>query len=161
MIPLSPPHSVLAGQILRFGTVGSIGFLIDSAVLYAALWLGAGPYVGRVASYVVAATANWLLNRLWTFRGAGRQRPVRQWLLFLLVNLIGFAVNYGTYAVLFNQSSLVSTHPVLGVAAGSIAGMTGNFILNRWLVFGTSQQNRALEGQSTSSLHTRPQKNKI
>jgi putative flippase GtrA len=51
------------------------------------------------------------------------------------VNLIGFAANYGTYAALIALVPMVAAHPVIGVAAGAIAGMFGNFVLSRRLVF--------------------------
>jgi len=132
---LGPMRTALLGQMLRFGVVGTIGFVVDTVTLYAALALGAGLYAGRVLSYVVAATGNWALNRAWTFRSARRDAAGRQWLLFLAVNLVGFAVNYGTYAALVSLVPLVAAHPVLGVAAGSLAGMASNFLLSRRLVF--------------------------
>lgn len=133
---LGPERAALAQQFLRFGVVGGIGFVVDTAVLYGALWLGAGLYLGRAVSYVSAATANWALNRAWTFRDSGSTRPAhRQWALFLLVNLGGFVLNYGTYALLVTFVPTVAAHPVLGVAAGSVAGMFANFFLSRRLVF--------------------------
>ena len=122
-------------EFLRFGVVGTIGFVVDTAVLYAGLALGLGLYGGRVVSYLVAATTTWALNRAWTFRGRGDGPVHQQWALFLLVNLIGFAMNYGTYAALIAFVPLVAANPVLGVAAGAIAGMFGNFVLSRQLVF--------------------------
>ena len=124
-----------AGQFLRFGVVGTGGFLVDTALLYVALWAGAGLYGGRVFSYIGAASFTFALNRAWTFRGAPKRHAGRQWALFLLVNLIGFALNYGTYAVLVAVSPLVATNPALGVAAGSIAGLGGNFLASRRFVF--------------------------
>jgi putative flippase GtrA len=122
-------------EFLRFGVVGTIGFIVDTAVLYAGLALGLGLYGGRAVSYLAAATTTWALNRVWTFRGRGNGRVHQQWALFLLVNLIGFAMNYGTYAALIAFVPMVAAHPVLGVAAGAIAGMFGNFLLSRQLVF--------------------------
>jgi putative flippase GtrA len=125
----------LAGQFLRFGVVGTGGFLVDTALLYAALAAGAGLYGGRVLSYVGAASFTFALNRAWTFRGAKHAHAGRQWALFLLVNLIGFALNYGTYAILVALVPVVAAHPVLGVAAGSVAGLGGNFLASRRFVF--------------------------
>lgn len=122
-------------EFLRFGVVGTIGFVVDTAVLYAGLALGLGLYGGRAVSYLAAATTTWALNRLWTFRGRGDGPVHQQWALFLVVNLVGFAMNYGTYAVLIAFVPMVAAHPVLGVAAGAIAGMFGNFVLSRQLVF--------------------------
>lgn len=123
-------------QFLRFGVVGTVGFLVDSAVLLGMLALGLGPYGGRVISYVAAASTTFALNRAWTFRTANRDAPVaNQWGRFLLLNLVGFAANYGTYAALIASVPVVAAHPVLGVAAGSVAGMFINFGLSRRFVF--------------------------
>lgn len=122
-------------QFLQFGVVGTIGFVVDTAVLYAGLALGLGLYGGRAVSYLAAATTTWALNRAWTFRAAGQAPMARQWAVFVLVNLLGFACNYGTYALLVAGVPLVAAHPVLGVAAGSLAGMVGNFVLSRRYVF--------------------------
>ncbi len=133
---LGPARAALAQEFLRFGVVGATGFVVDTCVLYAALALGGGLYLGRAVSYLVAATTTWLLNRLWTFRhraGGGSAR--RQWALFLVVNLGGFVLNYGTYAALVTWVPIVAAYPVLGVAAGSIAGMFSNFFLSRAIVF--------------------------
>lgn len=132
---LSPAPAALIGEMLRFGTVGAVGVLVDTAVLYAALGLGAGLYGGRVLSYLVAASANWALNRAWTFRSAARSGLRQQWALFLAVNLVGFVLNYGTYTLLVSQWPLAAAHPALGVAAGALVGMAGNFLLSRRFVF--------------------------
>jgi len=134
---LLPPRRALAAEFLRFGVVGTAGFVVDTAVLYAAMAAGAGLYGGRVLSYIAAATATWALNRAWTFRTAERGRAGRQWMLFLLVNLLGFAVNYTTYALLVSNLAVAAAYPILGVAAGSLAGMMGNFFLSRRFVFGS------------------------
>ena len=123
-------------QFLRFGVVGVAGFLVDAGVLTAMIWLGLGPYAGRVMSYLVAASTTFAFNRAWTFRSASREAPVAsQWGRFLLLNLIGFAANYGTYAALVAGTAIVAAHPVIGVAAGSLAGMFINFGLSRRYVF--------------------------
>jgi putative flippase GtrA len=132
---LGPARAAVAQEFLRFGVVGTIGFVADTAVLYGALALGAGLYLGRAVSYVAAATVTWALNRAWTFRGRGGGAVHRQWALFVAVNLVGFVLNYGTYAALVAFVPVVAAHPVLGVAAGSLAGMFANFALSRALVF--------------------------
>ncbi|MGK7866727.1 GtrA family protein [Falsiroseomonas sp. E2-1-a20] len=134
--PLGPRRAAGLVQFLRFGVVGTVGFVVDTAVLYAGLAVGLGLYSGRAVSYLAAATTTWALNRAWTFRAEGPAQPLaRQWALFLVVNLVGFAFNYGTYAVLIAFVPAVAAAPILGVAAGALAGMAGNFILSRRFVF--------------------------
>ena len=59
---IGPAHSRTLVQFLRFGVVGTLGFLVDTAVLYLGLALGLGLYLGRAISYLAAASANWALN---------------------------------------------------------------------------------------------------
>jgi putative flippase GtrA len=131
----APPHRIaLILQFLRFGTVGVFGFVVDATVVYATRqWLGL--YGAGMLSFVVAASANWALNRVWTFRGMGSGPAHRQWARFMAANLAGFVLNRGAYVALIATSPLCADRPVLAVAAGAIAGMFANFFLSRRLVF--------------------------
>jgi putative flippase GtrA len=121
-------------QFLMFGTVGTVGFVADTATVYA-LRYSLGLYGAGVIAYGVAATVTWMLNRVWTFRGKGGGPAHRQWARFLLVNLAGFVLNRGTYAALVTLVPLCAAEPVWAVAAGAIAGMFLNFRLSRAMVF--------------------------
>jgi putative flippase GtrA len=130
-----PSGGVLV-QFLRFALVGTIGFLVDAAVLYALMFgLGAGPYLGRAGSFLAAASATWLLNRVYTFRAAERSDPRRQWLRFVGFMLLGGAVNYGVYAAVVSIGPDHPVVPLAGVAAGSLAGLAVNFTTSRLFVF--------------------------
>jgi len=63
----------MLAQLLRFAIVGTAGFGVDTIVLYFGLWvLGLGPYSARLISFLVAATATWFCNRVFTFGDADR-----------------------------------------------------------------------------------------
>jgi putative flippase GtrA len=124
----------LAAQFLRFGVVGLGGFVVDAAVFYA-LWGALGFYGARALSYLAAASTTWALNRAWTFRGAGRGPAWRQWASFVVLNLGGFVLNYGTSALLYEYVPLCRAYPILAIFAGALAGMAANFTLARAVVF--------------------------
>lgn len=121
-------------QFTKFGTVGTFGFIVDTAVVYT-LRGYIGLYWAGLASYMVAATCTWACNRLWTFRGIGSGPAHRQWMRFLATNTLGFTLNRGTYFLLITFVALCARQPVLATAAGSIAGMFVNFSLARTVVF--------------------------
>jgi len=126
----------LIGEALRFGVVGVVGFVVDTATVYGAHFLaGLDLYTAGAVAYLAAATTTWALNRAWTFADAPRDRPGRQWAVFVAVQLAGFALNRGTYAALVTFLPLAAAHPVLAVAAGSIAGMSVNFLTAKRIVF--------------------------
>lgn len=126
-------------QLFLFGIVGAIGFVVDAGILYAGLYIGLGYYIGRILSYICAATTTWFLNRRWTFKAAANDNKKAEWLRFVVLNLGGFVVNYGTYLLALHimpQDSMPqSLIPLAAVAAGSLAGLFVNFGINKYLVF--------------------------
>lgn len=123
-------------QIIRFGFVGCAGFCIDTSVLYLALYaLGVHYYTGRVISYAVAATSTWYMNRRFTFADTRHDNRFREWRRFVMLNLFGGGINYAVYAAYISMHTGSSAGPAIGVALGSIAGMSFNFFLSKRLVF--------------------------
>lgn len=134
--PMRNAANQAAGEFVRFAVIGVIGFIVDASTLKLVVaLLHMDLYSGRVVSFLTAATGNWMLNRRFTFRQAGRHSKVRQWLKYLGANGVGFAVNYSTYAALITYVAVARENPVLGVAAGSIAAMSFNFTVNKFWVF--------------------------
>ncbi len=134
---------VLAAQLWAFGCTGLVGLGLDIATVYA-LRAPLGLYGAGMVGYVVAATGNWALNRVWTFRGASQDAAHRQWARYLIVNLVGMVLNRGIYALLVTFVAACAEEPAYAVAAGAVAGMGVNFILSRRLVF---------QSESTRSEH--------
>ena len=121
-------------QFLRFGTVGLAGFAVDVSCVYALRGVAGLVWAG-LAAYLAAATTTWALNRMWTFAGAAKVPLLRQWLVFLGANSLGFVLNRGTYLALITLVPVCAEHPVIAIAAGVAAGMFANFNLSRRLVF--------------------------
>ena len=123
-------------QLLRFAVIGTLAFAVDTTTLYLGRGvLGLGLYSGRIVSFLVAATFTWAMNRRFTFPEARDAPMARQWLEFVSANGVGGLVNYGVYALLVTYVELVAAWPVLGVAAGSLAGLSFNFGASRGWVF--------------------------
>ena len=130
----TPARIAMFVQFMMFGTVGTMGFLVDTATVYS-LRYSLGLYGAGAAAYLIAATFTWLFNRLWTFRGLGRDPVHQQWMRFLMFNIFGFILNRGTYAILVTFVPLCAQEPVFATGAGAIAGMFLNFSLSRTMVF--------------------------
>jgi putative flippase GtrA len=131
---LPPERRLLAVQFLRFGVIGTLGFVWDTLVVYATAPL-VGLYVAGVISYVVAGTINWLLNRIWTYRHVPHGAMGQQALMFLAVNSVGFAINRGLYFTLIATEPFCRAYPVVPIAIGGVSAMLVNFFLSRRLVF--------------------------
>ena len=134
---LTPGRQALVRQFVRFGVVGFAGFLVDTASVYA-FKDRVGLIPAGLLAYLTAATATWAGNRAWTFAGPQPGSAVRQWLLFLAANGLGFVLNRGTFTLLVLLVPLCAEHPVLAVLAGVAAGLGANFHLSRRVVFGAA-----------------------
>lgn len=83
-------------KFLKFGVVGASGMLVHGGVLYACKeWIGLNPFVANTIGFICAATTNYFLNRIWTFRSQEKKVGV-EYLKFFLVSIIGLGINNGT-----------------------------------------------------------------
>jgi putative flippase GtrA len=130
----TPDRLAIAAQFIRFGVVGLFGLIIDTATVYG-LRHTLGLYGAGLIAYLVAASGNWILNRLWTFRGQGTGPAHRQWAMFMVANLAGFVLNRGTYALMVTFVAAAAEQPVIATASGAVAGLLVNFTLSRRIVF--------------------------
>ncbi|WP_309646295.1 GtrA family protein [Phenylobacterium sp.] len=134
-----PPVAV---QFVLFAAIGGLGMFVDMAALWFALnILAVGPYLGRVISYLFAATFTWACNRAITFRGVGSGILLAQWAKFLMVNTFGATANFAVYAIALRYLGRWLPHvdpsfaPYIGVALGSATGLIFNFVASKRLVF--------------------------
>ena len=86
----------LITKFIKFGIVGASGMLVHFSVLYLFKEVvGLNPFLANTIGFVTAATTNYILNRIWTFRSQEKQVAV-EYLKFILVSIIGLGVNNGT-----------------------------------------------------------------
>lgn len=108
-----------ASQIVRFGLVGGLGFVLDAGVLWLTLRAGASPYAGRVLSIAVTIIFTWWLNRRLTFATAATP-SWREFGAYLLQSLAGAALNYAVYSGAVWLGAAVWLGLVLGTGLASV-----------------------------------------
>jgi putative flippase GtrA len=122
-------------QAALFAAAGVVGFMVDTAVLYTALWAGLGYFAGRVVSFLCAVFATWQCNRRFAFSAGRRESAWEEWWHYLAAMALGGVVNYVAYSAVVLFAPLGPLTPVAAVAAGSAAGMLVNFASARFWVF--------------------------
>jgi putative flippase GtrA len=134
--PLIARHRTTFVQFVKFGIVGVLGFGVDLSLFHLALDVfGFGHYGSALFAFPFTATFTWFGNRLFTFRGRRELGARAQWTRFLTVCAAGLVLNRGTFSLLTATVPLVYAWPVLGLLAGTGAGMFFNFFMVRRLVF--------------------------
>ena len=83
-------------KFLKFGVVGASGFVIHGGLLYLLRdVVGINQFLANVIGFVAAASSNYVLNRVWTFRSRETQVGV-EYLKFILVSVVGLGINTGS-----------------------------------------------------------------
>ena len=123
--PMDSLHRLTRHPVVRqqgkFLTVGVVCTLIDFGVFNAlAYWLfDLNKVVANTLSFLVSATSSFALNRLWTFRMAGKVDWLREALPFLVISAIGLALQnvaiWATGRYLSTGILVINAAKVLGV----------------------------------------------
>jgi putative flippase GtrA len=121
----------------KFALVGGTGFVVDAAallLLYELLQLDL--LLARALAFLVAATSNWIFNRLFTFAELERvSSKSAEWMRFIGSAIVSAAPNLGIFYLL--MLLLPETLPWIFVAmcCGILAGYISNYQLAKHWVF--------------------------
>jgi putative flippase GtrA len=86
-----------------------------------------------VLSFVPAVTVTWYCNRRWVF--ARTNDATREYSAYFGVQVLGAAINFGTYALLIAIVPPLTRLPVAPLAAGSALALLFNYSAARRWVF--------------------------
>lgn len=157
--PLWRRLSSLAGPLVRFALVGGVGFLIETAVLNLLLLTVLSPQLvaggaiwAKVAATLVAILANWIGNRLWTFRHDRRTDRAKEGLEFFAVSLVGLVVGLipmwiATESLGLSDVLSINIANVVGLGLGSVF----RFLCYRLWVFSPRRSGSAARAAASAS----------
>ena len=128
-------------KLFHFGMVGTSGFIVDISVYTLLVSVAGVPHlVARGSSYWCSASRNWVWNRVITFSDIEKTRKLPQWSKYLVMSLISFVPNWGTYYLLTTYVPLFMDYHQLALTAGVGAGMLFNFTMASLVIFRQSPQ---------------------
>jgi putative flippase GtrA len=115
-------------QLVRFGAVGGVGFVVNLAVYTLCVHaLGMDYHAAAVLAWLVAVANNFVLNRHWTFE-AGHGRAHFQAVRFVIVSLVALGISQLLLTV-FVESAGIAKVPAQALAVA--ASMPLNFLGNK------------------------------
>jgi putative flippase GtrA len=128
---------MMRSKLTSFVIAGAIGFVVDAGILQLlSRVLGVEVHLARLLSFLCSSATTWRINRRYTFDGRGAGGPqFTEWLRYLWSSAAGGLVNYGTFSAWIAMAGSGGLHPIIGVAVGSIAGMSVNYALYSHYVF--------------------------
>ena len=123
----------------RFMIVGVSGTLIDFGLLIGLKWLGLGTLLAATLSFSVAVVNNFTWNYRWTYADAQDKNPKIQLGQFVLVSVLGLAINNVCLLSLEYLATTWMPDPSLAYLPAKVAA-TGtvalwNYFANRFWTF--------------------------
>jgi len=119
-------------QFIRFSVVGASGTAIDFGLTYLLKEkLRLNPYIANSTGFIIAASSNYLFNRIWAFRNHNPQIG-EQYTLFMIIALIGLLINNATIYLLIKKWHL---NFYLSKVAATVIVMIWNFGMNYLFTF--------------------------
>lgn len=119
-------------KFIRFSVVGGSGVFVDFGITYVFKeWLRVQKYLANAIGFTVAASTNYVLNRIWTFQSHNPEIAV-EYLKFILISLIGLGINTLILWILvsrYRQNFYLSKLFAIGVVT------IWNFIANYFYTF--------------------------
>lgn len=131
-------------ELVQFALVGGVGLVIDvvafnalRTTVFSPASVHGGPVIAKTVSTSLAILANWIGNRLWTFRTHRRQDVAREGIEFAVVSVAGMLIAVAClwishYAL--GLTSLLADNVSTNVV-GLLLGAIFRFLLYRWWVF--------------------------
>ena len=131
-------------ELVQFALVGGVGLVIDVVVFNALRTsvltpasVHGGPIIAKTISTSLAIAANWIGNRLWTFRTHRRHDITREGIEFAVVSIAGMLIAVACLWVSHYALGLTSllADNVSSNVVGLVLGAAFRFSLYRWWVF--------------------------
>lgn len=120
-------------KFIKFGVVGFSGMVVDFGITYLLKEKAKlNKFLSNSAGFVVAATNNYIWNRLWTFQSHNNDIPV-EYLSFFIIALVGLGINN---LVLYLLTDKCKFNFYLSKLIAIAVVTVWNFLMNLFVTFG-------------------------
>lgn len=124
-------------QFVKFALVGAVNTVVDWAVFYLVMsFFGVNSQMikqlSKAISFIVSATSNYAMNRVWTFRSKNKA-VAKEAGKFFTVALGGLLINQAVFYVSTGPGELKN---IYGLILATAAATLWNFFLNKKWTFG-------------------------
>ncbi|MDD3341189.1 MAG: GtrA family protein [Bacilli bacterium] len=119
----------LVKQILKFGVVGGIAFLIDYLLLYACTeFLNIYYLYSSIISFTVSVIFNYVASVKWVFEVDKDGNKKKEFILFIVFSVMGLGINQ---AIMWGMSDKMHIYYMFSKIVATFVVMCWNFITRK------------------------------
>lgn len=120
-------------QILKFGVVGGLAFVIDYALLYLLTeFLNIHYLVSSIISFSVSVIFNYILSIKWVF-DVNKNQDVKEFIIFIVLSIIGLGINS---LIMYIMVDLMNVYYMASKIVATAVVMVYNFITRKIFIEG-------------------------
>lgn len=118
----------LINQILKFGVVGGLAFLIDYSLLYFLTEYCHIYYlISSIISFIVSLIFNYILSIKWVF-DVTKKQTYKEVIIFVVLSVIGLVINQ---IVMYVGSDIIKIHYMITKLVATFIVMVWNFVTRK------------------------------
>jgi putative flippase GtrA len=126
----------LLHELGKFGIVGGVAYLVDTAIFALLLMVGTESLIAKTLATVVAATVAFVGNRFWTWRHRARSGLAREYGLYFTFNGIGLVISLAVLgASHYGLGTIwpeVFRTPLADLVAANVIGLAAGTAFRFW-----------------------------
>lgn len=124
----------LSVQIIKFGAVGGICFFVDYLILIALVeFLKVNPLLASAIAFSLSTVVNYILNVLFVFNIDRNRNKTRDFLLFVVISLLGLGLNQVIMSVAIKK---IGIFYMAAKIISAIIVLVFNFFAKRFILEG-------------------------
>ena len=121
----------LLNQILKFGLVGGMAFVIDYVLLYFCTeFLHIHYLISSIISFTVSVIFNYILSIKWVF-DVKKKQDVKDFVIFIILSVIGLGINS---LIMYVMVEKFEVYYMLSKIVSTVVVMVYNFITRKIFV---------------------------
>jgi putative flippase GtrA len=119
-------------KFVKFGIVGFSGVLVDFSITFLCKeFLKIQKYFSNAIGFTIAASTNYMLNRIWTFHSHNPNIMV-EFTRFFIIALIGLGINS---AIVWAMTGKLKVNFYLSKLVATVVVTAWNFLINAYYTF--------------------------
>lgn len=124
----------LINQILKFGVVGSIAFIIDYSILFVCTeFIGIYYLISSLISFLISTFFNYKASMTWIFNSNNNKNSYKKsdkFCIFFILSIIGLLINQ---SLMYLGSEIIRLHYMMTKIIATIVVMFFNFFTRQIL----------------------------